>query len=75
MPTDVIAVFEETVMVESVWKDDGDSWTSYQVSRCYRKIENGQEKVSGLQRRILVWSRVNISGDGDLEAIHHRIRL
>jgi exosome complex RNA-binding protein Csl4 len=32
MPTDVIAVFEETVMVEGVWKDDGDSWTSYQVS-------------------------------------------
>ena len=32
MPTDVIAVFEETVMAESVWKDDGDSWTSYQVS-------------------------------------------
>ena len=45
------------------------------LAGCYRKIENGQEKVSGLQRRILVWSRVNISGDGDLEAIHHRIRL
>lgn len=40
-----------------------------------RKIEKVQEKVSELQRRILIRSRVNISGDLDLEAIRRRTRL
>ena len=41
----------------------------------YRKIKMGQENVSGLQQRILVRSRVKISGDGDLEAICRRTLL
>ena len=40
-----------------------------------RKIKMGQGKVSGLQHRILVRSRINLSGDGDLEAIRLRSRL
>ena len=40
-----------------------------------RKIKMGQENVSGLQQRILVRSRVKISGDGDLEAICRRTLL